>query len=174
MPKSEEEFRSKILEMEEAWQFPCCWSAVDGCHIPIKCPPGGLESCKAYHNFKNFFSVVLMVWLIPSIVLFGLAAAILAIRMTQSFFSPLIYGMKSRTRNISPKLQLFCIHYAFLKFCAQLSYSERDTTPLALSPALQFVEHFFVNFSVLLIFGIAFFGGNSNNYINQIVNLHDL
>ena len=46
--------------MEEAWQFPCCWSAVDGCHIPIKCPPGGLESCKEYHNFKNFFSVVLM------------------------------------------------------------------------------------------------------------------
>ena len=60
MPKSEDEFRSKILDMEEAWQFPCCWSAVDGCHIPIKCPPGGLESCKEYHNFKNFFSVVLM------------------------------------------------------------------------------------------------------------------
>ena len=38
MPKSEDEFRSKILDMEEAWQFPCCWSAVDGCHIPIKCP----------------------------------------------------------------------------------------------------------------------------------------
>ena len=37
MPKSEEEFRSKILDMEEAWQFPCCWSAVDGCHILIKC-----------------------------------------------------------------------------------------------------------------------------------------
>ena len=46
--------------MEEAWQFPCCWSAVDGCRIPIKCPPGGLESCKEYHNFKNFFSMVLM------------------------------------------------------------------------------------------------------------------
>ena len=60
MPKSEDEFRSKILDMEEAWQFPCCWSAVDGCHIPIKCHPGELESCKEYHNFKNFFSVVLM------------------------------------------------------------------------------------------------------------------
>lgn len=53
MPKSEDEFKSKILDMEEAWQFPCCWSAVDGCHIPIKCPPGGLESCKEYHNFKK-------------------------------------------------------------------------------------------------------------------------
>ena len=60
VPKLEDEFRSKILDMEEAWQFPCCWSAVDGCHIPIKSPPSGLESCKEYHNFKNFFSVVLM------------------------------------------------------------------------------------------------------------------
>ena len=60
MPKSEEEFRSKLRYTEEAWQFPCFWSAVDGCHIPINCPPGGLESCKEYHNFKNFFSVVLI------------------------------------------------------------------------------------------------------------------
>ena len=60
MPKSEEEFREKILDIEEMWQFPCCWSAVDGCHIPIKCPPGGQEAGKEYHNFKNFYSVVLM------------------------------------------------------------------------------------------------------------------
>ena len=60
MPKSEEEFREKILDMEEMWQFPCCWSALDGCHIPVKCPPGGQESAKEYHNFKNFYSVVLM------------------------------------------------------------------------------------------------------------------
>ena len=31
----------------------CCWVALDGCHIPIKCPPGGLESCKEYHNSKK-------------------------------------------------------------------------------------------------------------------------
>ena len=37
MPKSEEEFTSKILDMEESWQFPqFCWSAVDGCHIPVR------------------------------------------------------------------------------------------------------------------------------------------
>lgn len=46
--------------MDEFWQFPCCWAAIDGCHIPIKCPPGGLEACKEYHNFKNFYSIVLM------------------------------------------------------------------------------------------------------------------
>ena len=46
--------------MEEFWQFPCCWTAIDGCHIPMKCPPGGLQACKEYHNFKNFYSIVLM------------------------------------------------------------------------------------------------------------------
>ena len=30
------------------------WCAVDGCHIPIKCPPGGPGASKEYHNFKNF------------------------------------------------------------------------------------------------------------------------
>ena len=60
LPKTPEEFKTKIVDMEELWQFPYCWSAVDGCHIPIKCPPGGLESCKEYHNFKNFYSIVLM------------------------------------------------------------------------------------------------------------------
>jgi hypothetical protein len=60
MPHSEQEFKNKIIDMEEMWQIPCCLAALDGCHIPIKCPPGGQESSKEYHNFKNFFSVVLM------------------------------------------------------------------------------------------------------------------
>ena len=60
MPKTQEDFKKKMLDMEELWQFPFSWCAVDGCHIPIKCPPGGQESCKEYHNFKNFFSIVLM------------------------------------------------------------------------------------------------------------------
>jgi len=60
LPDSTEAFKEKILDMEELWQFPCCWAAIDGCHIPIKCPPGGLESCKEFHNFKNFYCIVLM------------------------------------------------------------------------------------------------------------------
>ncbi|XP_038050624.1 protein ANTAGONIST OF LIKE HETEROCHROMATIN PROTEIN 1-like [Patiria miniata] len=59
-PEDEAQFKEKMLDMEEHWQFPCCWAAVDGCHIPIKCPAGGLEACKEYHNFKNFYSIVLM------------------------------------------------------------------------------------------------------------------
>ena len=60
MPKSQEDLERKILDMEELWQFPCCWVALNGCHVPIKCPPGGPETCREYHNFKNFYSVVLM------------------------------------------------------------------------------------------------------------------
>ena len=55
--QNEAEFKEKMLDFEE---FPSCWSAVDGCHIPIKCPAGGLQSCKEYQNFKNFYSIVLM------------------------------------------------------------------------------------------------------------------
>ena len=60
MPETKEDFERKILDMEELWQFPSCWGAIDGCHIPIKCPSGGLQASKEFHNFKNFYSVVLM------------------------------------------------------------------------------------------------------------------
>ena len=46
--------------IKELWQFPCCWAALDGCHIHLKCPCGGLAACKEYHNFTNFYSIVLM------------------------------------------------------------------------------------------------------------------
>ena len=59
-PKTEDMFREKIIDMDERWQFPCSWAAVDGCHLPLKCPPGGQTTAKEYHNFKNFYSVVLM------------------------------------------------------------------------------------------------------------------
>ncbi len=60
MPKTENEFKEKLLDMEELWQFPFSWAAVDGCHIPMKCPPGGANARKEYHNFKNFYSIILM------------------------------------------------------------------------------------------------------------------
>ena len=58
LPSSEEHFKKKILDMEEWWQFSC-WCAVDGCHLPIKRPPGPFAA-KEYHNFKNFYSIVLI------------------------------------------------------------------------------------------------------------------
>lgn len=60
MPQDPESFKSKMQEMYDMWQFPFCWAAVDGCHIPIKCPPGGAEARKEYYNYKHFYSVILM------------------------------------------------------------------------------------------------------------------
>ena len=60
LTSTEAQFKQKILNMEELWQFPFTWAAVDGCHIPIKCTPGGNEACKEFHNFKSFYSFVLM------------------------------------------------------------------------------------------------------------------
>ena len=59
-PTLEERFEEKNIEMEERWQFTCCYSAIDGCYISIKCPAGGAEAAKEYHNFKNCYSIVLM------------------------------------------------------------------------------------------------------------------
>jgi len=42
------------------WQFAYAFAAVDGSHLPIKCPNGGAQSMKQYFNFKGFYSVVLM------------------------------------------------------------------------------------------------------------------
>ena len=43
MPRYEAEFKKKIIDKDELWQFPYCWAGIDGCHIPIKCPPGSKE-----------------------------------------------------------------------------------------------------------------------------------
>ena len=59
-PKTQIEFEEKAIDVEELWQFPLAFAAVDGCHIPIRMPSGGWESAKEFHNFKNFYSVVLM------------------------------------------------------------------------------------------------------------------
>ena len=52
-PKTAEELKDMMISFEEDWQFPCCFGAVDGCHLPIKCPKGGAQSAKEHHNFKN-------------------------------------------------------------------------------------------------------------------------
>ena len=52
--------KKKMEEFDQEWQFQYCFGAVDGCHLTIKCPNGGLESCKEYHNFKTFYSIAIM------------------------------------------------------------------------------------------------------------------
>lgn len=56
MSESEADFKNKTLDMEEFWQFLCYWEAIDGCHILMKYPPGGLEPYKEDHNFIIFKS----------------------------------------------------------------------------------------------------------------------
>ena len=59
-PKREEVFRQAPIDMESEWQFKFAFAAIDCSHLPIKCPPGGPEVIKQYHNFKNFYSAVLL------------------------------------------------------------------------------------------------------------------
>ena len=59
-PQTEEEISKTMNEMESLWQCTCACAAVDGCHIPCKCPPGGAMSRKEYFNYKNFYSIILM------------------------------------------------------------------------------------------------------------------
>ena len=61
IPKTDDICRKKVLDVEEV-PVPLYlgWSAVDGCHIPIKCPPGGKEACREYHNLKNFYFIILI------------------------------------------------------------------------------------------------------------------
>ena len=56
---SEDEIRHVMGKFGEEWQFPYAFAAVDGSHLPIKCPNGGAQVMKQYFNFKGFYSIVL-------------------------------------------------------------------------------------------------------------------
>ena len=59
-PDNEEKMMDLMKCMDTEWQFTYAYAAIDGSHIPIRCPPGGAEAAKEYYNFKNFYSIVLM------------------------------------------------------------------------------------------------------------------
>ena len=40
-PVSEEQFKECMEAMDQEWQFPVAFAAIDKCHLPIKCPSGG-------------------------------------------------------------------------------------------------------------------------------------
>ena len=58
LPATEKVYNS-IIDFEKMWQFLYCFGPIDGCYIPIKCLPGSQESAKEYHEFKNFYSILL-------------------------------------------------------------------------------------------------------------------
>ena len=54
-PKTNDEFKEKLLDMDAEWQFSYAFAAIDGSHLLIKFPIGGEEAMKQYYNFKNFY-----------------------------------------------------------------------------------------------------------------------
>ena len=64
-PKNQGDFSNMMGEMDSEWQFPFTFSAIDGSHLLMKCPPGGPEAMKQYHNFKNFYSIILLALVDP-------------------------------------------------------------------------------------------------------------
>ena len=50
-PKTDEDFKKAMLNFSTIWQYPYCFAAFDGSHIPTKCQEGGQEAMKEYHNF---------------------------------------------------------------------------------------------------------------------------
>ena len=51
-PTSEYDIKHYMGKFGEEWQFPCTFAAVDGSHVPIKCPNGGAQGMKQYFTFK--------------------------------------------------------------------------------------------------------------------------
>ena len=84
-PSSSEDFKHNMDKFGEEWQFHYAFSAVDGSHLPIKCPNGGAQAMKQYFNFKGFYSIVLRHLLMLSIDLYGLLLELLEIRMILPF-----------------------------------------------------------------------------------------
>ena len=64
-PKYQGDFSNMIGVVDSEWQFPFAFSAIDGSHLPMKCPPGCPKAMKQYYNFKNFYSIILLALVDP-------------------------------------------------------------------------------------------------------------
>ena len=53
-PKNQGDFSNMMGEMDSEWQFPSAFSAIDGSHLPMKCPPGGPKAMKHTTTSKTF------------------------------------------------------------------------------------------------------------------------
>ena len=46
--------------MDTEWQFPYAFAGIGSRQTPIKCPNGWQEAMKQYHDFKNFYWILLL------------------------------------------------------------------------------------------------------------------
>lgn len=54
---SKEGLKENAVLFEQMWDYPMAVAAIDGCHIPFKCP---LSQKTAYYNYKSFHSSLLL------------------------------------------------------------------------------------------------------------------
>ena len=57
LPKSQEDWLNISKDFEELWNTPHVIGCIDGKHIRFECPQ---LSGSIYHNYKGFFSIVLL------------------------------------------------------------------------------------------------------------------
>ena len=89
--------------MESEWQFPYAFCAVDGCHLPMRCPRGSAEAQKAHRKFKNFYTVILIALVNAKYHLSGLVQGGLEIPMIQLFCSQQDYVPANCTTGATSK-----------------------------------------------------------------------
>lgn len=54
-----EEVETAMANIESEWQLPFAFSAIDGSHLPIKCPKKKKPSYKTVLQYYNFYSIML-------------------------------------------------------------------------------------------------------------------
>ena len=94
-PSSEADIRDAMTQFEQEWQFQYAFSAIDGSHLPIKCPKGGAQAMKAYFNFKGFYSIILMALVDANIASPGSRWVLLETPTTPHVSNQLSYGTES-------------------------------------------------------------------------------
>ncbi len=56
-PMSAQEWKTVADQFGDRWEMPHAIGAIDGKHVPIKCPE---RSGSLFYNYKGFYSIILL------------------------------------------------------------------------------------------------------------------